>query len=147
MRIELINEMISDAEKYLKSEDPYQRAAANANLGAAYTYLMQHYDDLTVKKAMQMTGDYYKVLAARIRVQHGIPTLYPMHEVGLLGLEVLECKTCGRGMSISGRDACEDCPRILHGPTPVNAEEAAKYGPGTLVDPANLVPPVDSRED
>jgi hypothetical protein len=115
------------AEAALRSDDPYQRAAAHMARAAVYYELYEKTLLGPVNKAAYARAALMdETTAARIRFKHGIPTITPQTEATLLGLGV--CGQCGREWQIGTDGACPSCPRVAFGPTPRTLQEATDWG-------------------
>lgn len=128
-----IEQWITDAEQAFNDADPYRRQDGYARAARAYRTLASQLNDATLKLACNLAADKYDDVAARIRWEHGIPTIFPRTELGRLVLGT--CDHCGRPWQADLEGACEHCPRLLFGPTPSSREEAAQFPPASTVEP------------
>lgn len=109
-------ERLDDAEAHLDDPDPYARAAAFASRARLHEQLYAQTTDPVYAAACARAAVCDDITAARIRYEHGIPTIMPRTEAELLGLR--RCEFCGRPWQISDLGACPRCPRLRFGPTP-----------------------------
>ncbi|MGH3568534.1 MAG: hypothetical protein ACRDRH_21410 [Pseudonocardia sp.] len=126
-----IEEALNEAEPLFTNPDPYQRQAGYDAAAQCYADLVAYAPDPTWKMACRQAEQRYRTLAARVRWEHRIPTLQPNSEVALLGIN--SCADCGRPWQLDTAGACEHCPQLLHGPTPLTAADAANYPTPTPV--------------
>jgi hypothetical protein len=124
-------ERLDEAEAHLRDPDPYRRQAAHDARAMVYDGLAAQTSDSVYHAACIRAAICDRTSAARIRWQHGIPTLYPRTEAHLLGFG--QCPECGRPWQLSTAGACPHCPTLQHGPTPTSAAAAAEL-PATSVD-------------
>ncbi|NUT53491.1 MAG: hypothetical protein HOV94_40320 [Saccharothrix sp.] len=132
-----LERLLDQAEQSFRSEDPYRQQAAYGLAAQVYEELAGHTDDATWGQAARMAGQRMAIEAARIRWQHGIPTILPGAEAALLGFGM--CVECGRPWQAGTEGACPRCPRLRHGPTPRAAGEASRLGHGREVDFVALI--------
>jgi len=135
---------LTEAEGLFASGDPYERQRGYSSAGRLYGELSLHTDDPTWKMAAKLASEMYAVLAARVRWEHGIPTILPKTEAGYLYLGA--CEHCGRPWQGDLDGACEHCPRLLYGPTPESREQARELPVGKPVDLRDLQTTHDSDE-
>lgn len=125
MSRELIQRTLDQAELEFTSDDPWRRARAFHNAANAYSALASYQADPTLRMACRQAGVHYQTLAARVRFGNKIPTILPGQEAALLDLHH-RCEYCGRPFSTNPTGACPECPTLLFGTTPADAEEAAE---------------------
>ena len=131
---EQLEEYLNQAERaYGQDGDPWLQQAGYANASSLYADLALHTDDPTWRHTAKLASELLAIFAARIRWEHGIPTIHPQTEAYRLGLGY--CRHCGRAWNAADTTApCESCPQLLYGPTPSSAKDAERFGPGEPVD-------------
>lgn len=125
--------MDRDDEWIQDSRDPYTRAAGFKHRALLWGQLAVQTKDPTYAAACTLAGLTDQVSAARIRFEHGIPTILPKTEAELLGLRT--CDWCGRPWQADATGACPKCPRLLFGPTPGDREEAQEWAGNKTTKP------------
>jgi hypothetical protein len=121
-------EHLDAAEARLDDPDPYVRAAAFESRARLHIQLYAQTTDAVYAAACARASVCDDMSAARIRFEHGIPTIRPGTEQKLLGLRL--CERCGRPWQASTEGACPHCPRLLFGPTPGSRDDARRAVPG-----------------
>lgn len=86
--------------------------------------------------ACRQAAAQYHTLAAYVRFEHGIPTIFPRAEAAALRLDG-RCRTCERPWSVSVEGACPECPRLTFGATPTSREDTTNYPQPAAIDPAS----------
>lgn len=141
-------EQLDYYEPRLRDEDPYVAAAAFTGRARVYEQIQGQTDDPVYKQACFLASLHDHQAAAKIRFQHGIPTIFPGTEIALLDLR--RCEFCGRPWQIDpdgerhpdrpADQACPHCPRLMHGPTPSTMPAAAGM-PSNPVDVTRFLSP------